>query len=350
MRLPTNLFIVVALCCASCGRSRSHAESDRGAKVVVGKLLIQTPAIRSSKTRHGDDAEKFLDDQIVILRSPNLRKTSQEALLKEHADWKPDEITLDVARPRGGSVISLIGRGGSTDCARSLINLMMDAYLASIGPVAPNGSTLKTDSAKLDKELQEAERAWNGFKLDNDMAHLPSNLASLQRRLKQLSSAKSFYQQEMDSSPRLSLEQDIERRRQVSALPPDMPAEFAGIARISPTPSELAYLTALRQTNAAATEAARKEATVDRESRLDSYRRQIETLGELTTGIQAEIEKINTLQQQSQKIEQAYVKAESAYKAAKESEVKDGIASYNSVSPNVAASIVERASVATDGN
>lgn len=286
----------------------------------------------------------------MALRGPKLRNAAEELLLKEHANWKPSEVELDITRVRGSSVVSLVGRGGATECASALINLMMDAYLKTIGSGQTNVSNYIEEAAKAEKELQEAEHAWNSFKLDNDTMHAATNLASLQRRSKQLSSARVFYKREIETSSGLSLEQDIERRRMSSGLPADMPAEFAVIARITPTANEFAYLTALRQTNAVATEAAHKEAKIDSEGRLDSQRRQIEVLGELLAGIQGEINKLSDLQLQAQKIEQIYKSAETAYKLSKERELNDGIVSNDSVAPNVVASVVERASVAVDGH
>lgn len=348
MRLQTISFLLAALCCSGCGRSR--VETTQSNQIVVGKLLIQIPAVRISRAnRANDDTEKFLEDQMMALRGPKLRSAAEEMLLKEHATWKPSEVKLEIARVRGGSVISLVGRGGANDCARALINLIMDGYLTTVGSDKPNASNLKDETSRTEKGLQEAELAWNSFKLNNDLAHAASNLASLQRRLKQFTAARLFYQNEMESSASLSLEQDIERRKISSNLPPDMPAEFAAIARVTPTASELAYLAVIRQSNAAATEAARKEATNDREARLDSHRRQVEILNDLMGGIQTNIANLSAVQQQARVIEQSYISAESTYKMAKSREMNDGMSPDNSVTPSVMASVVERASVTTDG-
>ncbi len=316
----------------------------------MGKLLIQIPAVRTSRAnRANDNTEKFLEDQMMVLRGPKLRSAAEEMLLKEHATWKPSEINLEIAPIRDGSVISLVGRGGAKDCTQALINLIMDGYLTTVGSDKPNGLNLKDETARTEKGLQEAELAWNSFKLNNDLAHATSNLASLQRRLKQFTAARLFYQNEMESSASLSLEQDIERRKVSSNLPPDMPAEFAAIARVTPTASELTYLAVIRQSNAAATEAARKEATNDREARLDSHRRQVEILDDLIGGIQANLAKLSSVQQQAQVFERSFISAETAYKTAKSREMNDGMSPDNSVAPHVMASIVERASVVTDG-
>lgn len=287
---------------------------------------------------------------MMALRGQKLRNSAGEMLLKEHATWKPSEVKLDIARIRGSSVITLVGRGGATDCARALINLIMDGYLTTVGSDQPNGSNFKNETAKTEKGLREAEQAWNSFKLNNDLAHATSNLSTLQRRLKQLTTARLFYQKEMETSTSLSLEQDIERRRMSSNLPSDMPAEFAAIARVTPTASELAYLAVIRQSNAAATEAARKGVTNDRESRLDSHRRQVEILEDLIGGIQTDMAKLTAMQQQAQVIEQTYSSAETAYKTAKSREMNDGMSTDNSVAPLVMASVVERATVAADRN
>ena len=348
MRVQIFSLCLVAVCLTGCGRSKPRAEGVKGTQVVVGKLLIQTPT--GSRVKQSDAAEKVLEDQMLILRGLPLRTTAEGTLRKEHADWKPAEVKLDVARVRGSSVISLVGRGGATNCARGLIDQMMATYLASVGSAKIHESSLKSETARIEKELQEAEHAWNSFKLDNDMVHASSTLASLQNRLQKLTVAQGFYKQEMDSSSRLSLEQDIERRKTATALPPDMPAEFAVLARVSPTATELSYLTALRQTNPVATEAARKEAAKERDARQDSHRRQSEVLAELLGEVQKDIDKLGALQQQAQKIEQTYKTAETAYKRAKETEMKDGIAAYSSITPNVVASVVEKASLATEGN
>lgn len=343
MRVRTVSLFLLAICCAGCGRSRVRPDASSGSPVVVGKLLIQSPGVRNN-----EESEKFLGKQIEILQGPKLRNMAEERLLKDHSDWSPSEIKLEIGHVRGSATVSLVGRGGATDCARALIDLMMDIYLTTVGPSSKSVTNLKSESAKMEKNLMETERAWNGFKLDHDMAHTDSNQTSLQRRMKQYSNARAFYQREIDSSTSLSLEQDIERRNASHSLPPDMPAEFAVIARTASTPSELAYLIAIKQTNAVATEAARKEAAHEKELRLESHRRQLGLIIELMRGIESDIEKLNILKQEALKIEQTYTAADHAYKMAKVAEKNDGMAAYNSVAPTIIASVVERASAATD--
>lgn len=339
-----SLFLLV-VCCAGCGRSRLRPDAPSGKPVVVGKLLIQSPGVRTS-----DDSEKFLGDQIKILQGPKLREKADEMLVKDHPDWVPSDIKLEIGHVRGSATVSLVGHGGATDCARALIDLMMDIYLTTVVPSTKSVANFKDESVRLEKNLLEAERAWNGFKLDHDMAHADSNQTSLKRRLKQFSNAREFYQREIESSTSLSLEQDIERRKASHSLPPDMPTEFAILARITPSPSELAYLIANKQTNAVATEAARKEAAQEKEARLDSHRRQLGLITELLGGIESDIQKLNALKLEALKIEQTYMSVESAYKMAKEAEKNDDLSAYNTIAPPVRASIIERAAASGGEN
>lgn len=345
MRFQAISILLTALSCTGCDRSRSHEKVNSDSHVVVGKLLIQAPAYRKFGAKSDDHAENFWEEQIKALRGPKLRQAAESKLLKDHAHWEPSVVKLEVAHIRGSSIASLIGRGGSADCASLLINLIMDEYLSSIALNRIHGSEFKSETVITQKRLKDAELAWNSFKLNHDLAQAASNLAALQRRLKQLTAAKTFYQREMESSASLSLEQDIQRRRTYVNSPPDMPAEFAAIARVSPTASELAYLEVIRQTNAVAIDAARKEVTNDRAVRLDSHRRQVEILDELLGEIQADIAKLSALQHESQAIEQAYLSAESAYQLAKAKEMNEGMIPENSDAPPVMASVLERATV-----
>jgi predicted nucleic acid-binding Zn-ribbon protein len=244
---------------------------------------------------------------------------------------------------KGGNVVSVIGRGASPEYSGALVDAVMEAYVISVRPAeGETGTGLGSEIDRAEKGLQEAERAWTSFRLEHDISRLDSDLSAAERRQKRLGVAEDFYQRELDWVAKLTLEQDITRRQASAALPPEMPAELAALARTTLTVGEVAYLSALKGANAPAIEAARKEAEKDREDRARSMRKQMEIGRDLARAAAAEIARLRALQKESESLQARHRAAGAAYADVKSREKNMGNHLNDSVHPVV--SITERAS------
>ena len=137
MRIIIASMLAAACCCAGCKRSGKSKGTGQNEHVMVGKLLIQPHIGKNSGGKSDPDHESLLESQLKTLRSPDMRKLAEAAILNDHPDWKPSEIKLDVERIRRSSVVSITGRGSDPDCARVLIDGVMNLYVASVSPVRP---------------------------------------------------------------------------------------------------------------------------------------------------------------------------------------------------------------------
>jgi hypothetical protein len=145
----------------------------------------------------------------------------------------------------------------------------------------------------------------------------------------------------------LTIEQDILRRRNSPGLPSEMPAELAALYRTTLTVGELAYLNALKGTNVPVTEAARKEAVKDQEERLHAIQKHREIATELAAATVAELERLQGLQKEWERLEARHEAADKAYIEKKNREKNMGGGLNDSVHPVV--SITERAGKAKGG-
>jgi hypothetical protein len=110
-------------------------------------------------------------------------------------------------------------------------------------------------------------------------------------------------------------------------------------------------LSALKQTNPAAIEAARTAAATDREARLDAQRRQLEIVKDLGLAADLDAEKFKTLRIKARELEARYKSAEDRYNEARSAEKAAGASAAGRLGQRHAtASIVERAAPAAGNN
>jgi hypothetical protein len=346
MHSVCRLLLVVALCGTGCDRAKNKSKrrpAEVGGSVAVGKLVITPPAMETARGSAYEAGEAFIEQQLGLLGGAEIRRQAEDFLKSSRPELKPAPAVIQVERLKGSNIVSVIGRGDSPEFSAALVDAVMEAYVTAARPAEPSnavGATADTEGAE--KNLKEAERAWTAFRLDHDLSRLKTDLAAAERRQKRLAVAKSFYEEELGLGDKLSLEQDIRRRQVSSGLPPEMPAELAALVRTTLTVGELAYLSALKGTNAPATEAARKEAEKDREDRIRSLRKQMEIAGELATAAADDIARLASLQKESAKLEAQRQAAEAAYAEKKAHEKNMGGGLNDSAHPMV--SITERAS------
>lgn len=351
MRSACRLLLVAAICCAGCDRSR-HKGKRGGAEVAgpvaVGKLVITPPALETAKGSAYDAGEGFIDQQLLALGGDEIRRQAEDFLKKNQPDLKAAPVTLQTSRIKGSNIVSVIGRGESPEYNAALVDAVMEAYVNSVRPVeTEKEASVTADAEDAEKALREVERVWTAFRVEHDLTRLKNELAVVERRGKRLAVATDFYQQELNLSAKLTIDQDIRRRQASPGLPSDMPAELAALYRTTLTVGELAYLNALRGTNSPVTEAARKEAEKDQEERLRSIRKHMEIAAELTASTAAEIARLQSLQKESETLEARHQAAEKVYVEKKTREKNMGGGLNDSVHPMV--SITERAGRAKGG-
>lgn len=349
MRSLARLLLAAVLGCAACDARRGEggAAQEAPGTVAVGKLVISPPALETALGSARDAGEAFIEQQLTLLRGDEIRKQAVAALKKSKPDLQPDPVVIVVARMTGSNVVSVSGRGGTPQANGALVDAIMEAYVAAVRPrEVERDAAAVASSSEAEKGLREAERAWNTFRLEHDIAALQSNRAGAQRRLKRLEVARNYYEQELAMAAKLPLDQDLQRRQASPMLPQDMPAEFAALARSTLTVGELAYLSALKQTNAGATAAALKEATKDQGERVTSNRKQLEIVNDLLKSVQAEIAKLEGNEVEAAKLEVRLKTAEARYRQTKAHEKNVGAGPNNPVHPVV--SIMERAGGAAE--
>ncbi len=324
MHSACRFLLVAILCCAGCDRGArkgKKGETEPSGRIAVGKLLIIPPVFETARGSAYDAGEGFVEQQLATLGGAEIRRQAEDFLQKNHPEIKPAPVNIQVARVKGSNIVSVIGRGESFEYNVALVDAVMEAFVIFVSPKKTEKSaTFMADTNSAEKNLKEAERAWTAFRLEHDVSRLNAELSSMERRQKRFVVANSFYEQELDQAAKLTLEQEI-RRRQISRdLPSEMPAELAALVRTTLTVAELAYLSALRGTNAPAAEAARKEAEKDGEERVRSIRKQVEIAGDLSSTAASEIARLKLLQMESENLQARHRAAESDYNEKKSRE------------------------------
>jgi uncharacterized protein involved in exopolysaccharide biosynthesis len=329
---------------AGCDRAkqkpRQVAESSSAA---IGKLIVRPPAGVAAGASGSKAEELFYEKQIGILSSPDIRQKAEAAVLRSKPALKIEPVAIQVVREQNGSVLSVIGRSTSSEFARALVDEIMDAFVATKArDKTGDGDESSTQLAAARKELSEAERAWASYKLDHDTGRLASDRSDAERLVRRFEVSLKWFQTEVEAVSKLSVEDDIKRRQTAGNLPAEMPAEFALTARVSPTMGELGYLSAMKSANDAAIRAAKDSATKDRESRVETLRKQIELLGELLADSKKKLAELSDSSSKAADLQGRLTAAEQKVQTITKQEQSDALKGAETQSPG-AASIVERA-------
>lgn len=341
-----RLLLVVAFCCAGCDRDKNKskkAASGADGSVAVGKLVITPPSMEIPKGSAHEAGEGFFEQQLEVLGGAEVRRQAEEILQKKSPEIKAVPVAVQLARMKGSNIVSIVGRGDSSKYRAALVDAIMEAYVNFVCPPETElAAKSLADAKSAEKNLQEAERAWTAFRLENDPTRLSSDLSAAERSQKRLAVAISYYEQELNMTAKLTLEQDIRRRQASPSLPSEMSAELAALVRTTLTVAEIAYLSGLKGTSAPVTEAARKEAGKDREERVRSIRKQLEIARDLSATTAVEIVRLQSLRLESDKLQASHQAAGAEYAKKKSLEKMIGGGLNNTAHPMI--SIIEYAS------
>src|SRR5450432_588118 len=187
-----------------------------GRIMVSGKVSLPDGAIYS------EELSNFFGTQLELMQSEIVRKRAQASVQALQPDLKPVEIKLQVGQEPHASIFILTTTSDDPAYSKAYLDAVMEEYINVKREMRTTNSettlTAITDELKvLEKSLQTDETELLAFRKDNNIGYLQeegngagSYLAALEKKLASLKT-------EYELLTRLEVDQNVERRRQVTA-------------------------------------------------------------------------------------------------------------------------------------
>jgi capsular exopolysaccharide synthesis family protein len=192
---------------------------SEGLIMVAGKVSLPDGAIYS------EELSNFFGTQIELMKSEAVRTRALSRLEAQHPELKPVDAKLVVGQQPNASIFGLSVTSDEPAYSQAYLDATMQAYMDIKREMRSDTSestlsALTAELANLEKTLKTEDDAILAFKKDNNIGYLQDEgnaagtyLAGLERKLASLKT-------EYDLLNRLSVDQNIDRREQIS-LPDD---------------------------------------------------------------------------------------------------------------------------------